>query len=91
MVESEKNLYRAHFKLHLRKDAEFLHRCRSLRVHPIGESSADESCTRGLGPKVILPRKRDPLKVCGGPGGIRTRDLPVPRAEYLANRTFFGL
>ena len=27
----------------------------------------------------------------GGPGGIRTRDLPVPRVEYLANRTFFGL
>jgi predicted aspartyl protease len=26
----------------------------------------------------------------GGPGGIRTRDLPVSWSLYLANRTFFG-
>jgi methyl coenzyme M reductase subunit C-like uncharacterized protein (methanogenesis marker protein 7) len=42
-----------------------------------------------VGPRRLEPRnmlaheKRDPLKVCGGPGGIRTRDLPVARAIVL--------
>jgi hypothetical protein len=43
-----------------------------------------------LGNRQGQAQKRDPFKVCGGPGGIRTRDLPVSWLAFHANRTFFG-